>query len=190
MEVIMERKIVLALAGEIASGKGEIVRILENEYGAGVVRFSDCLRDILDRLRIKKSRDNMQLLSTSLRNHLGKDILSRVAVVDAKSLGSEMVVLDGVRRIDDISMFMNDPEIVFRLIYIEASPQIRFERMKDRNENHGDAEKSFEDFAKDQAREAEAGTVQLKAFTNSIIVNEGSLEDLKQRVTGMLRGLR
>lgn len=186
----MSAKIIIALAGEIASGKGEVVKILLKEYGVGVVRFSDCLRNILDRLHIKKSRENMQSLSTSLRNHFGKDILSRVVLVDVKSLAPEMVVLDGVRRIDDISMLLNDPDIIFHLIYIEAGLQARFERLKKRNENHGDADKSFDDFVRDQAREAEAGVVQLKAIAGNVIVNEGSAEELRQKVIEVIKSLR
>ena len=77
-------KIILGLAGEISSGKGTITKYLTDKYGASSCRFSTMLRDILDRLYMEHSRENMQKLSTMLRQNFGEDVLAKVMSEDVK----------------------------------------------------------------------------------------------------------
>ena len=76
------KKTILALAGEMGCGKGTLTRYLIAKYDAQVYRFSNPLRDILDRIHKDKSRDNMQKLSTALRNAFGDDALSEIILAD------------------------------------------------------------------------------------------------------------
>ena len=71
-------KIIIGLVGQIASGKGTATKYLEEKYGAGTHRFSTMLRDVLKRLYLETSRENMQSLSTFLRKQFGEDALARV----------------------------------------------------------------------------------------------------------------
>ena len=65
-------KLILGIAGEIASGKGTVTQYIINEHKANSYRFSDMLRDILKRLYTEHSRENMQKLSTAIRENYGE----------------------------------------------------------------------------------------------------------------------
>jgi len=173
-------KIILGLAGEIASGKGVMAKYLTDKYGASSHRFSAVLRSILDRLHMEHSRENMQKLSTALRQSFGEDTLAKVISEDVKKDKSEIIAIDGVRRLDDIKYLRQLPE--FKLVFIEADIRKRYKRIIRRRENPDDKNKTFEEFKKDHQRETEAQIKNLKNYADILIDNNGSLEELHKQV--------
>jgi len=101
------QKTILALAGEMGCGKGTLTKYLISKYDAKVYRFSNPLRDILDRMHREKTRDSMQQLSTALRQVFGDDILSEIVLADIGQSESPFIVIDGVRRESDIKYLQN-----------------------------------------------------------------------------------
>ena len=126
-------KIILGFVGPLASGKGAICQYLKEKHGASVFRFSTMLRDVLNRLYLEISRDNMQNLSSALRQTFGDDLLASVIANDVKNEKNEFIVIDGVRREPDIKYLKDFPN--FYLIEIKADQKIRWERMRKRGEN-------------------------------------------------------
>jgi dephospho-CoA kinase len=59
-----------------------------------------------------------------------------------------------------------------------------------RNENVGDAEKSFEDFLTDGRREAELEIPEVMKASSYQINNNGSFEDLYKQIDKIINGLR
>ena len=173
-------KIILGLAGEIASGKGVMAKYLTDKYGASSHRFSAVLRSILDRLHMEHRRENMQKLSTALRQSFGEDTLAKVISEDVKKDKSEIIAIDGVRRLDDIKYLRQLPE--FKLVFIEADIRKRYKRIIRRRENPDDKNKTFEEFKKDHQRETEAQIKNLKNYADILIDNNGSLEELHKQV--------
>lgn len=169
-------KIIIGLIGQLACGKGSVKKYLSEKYNAQDCRFSTPLRDVVARLAILESRENLQKLSTVLRGAFGEDLLAKVIAVDASKLNSEIVVIDGVRRMADIKYLKELSN--FYLIKVEADPKIRFERLKTRNENVGDKDKTFEQFLADQNNEADREIPIVMNSTKISINNDGNLEDL------------
>ena len=180
-------KIIIGLVGPIASGKGVTKKYLETKYGAKHCKFSTPLRDVLIRLRIDISRDNMIDLSTILRERYGQDLLAKVIASDASRLDSDIVVVDGVRRIDDIEHLSTLPH--FKLVKVDADPKIRDERMKLRNENVGDAEKTFGEFMEDHERETETTIPGVMEKAQYSLENDGSLEELYSQIDSLVEKL-
>lgn len=180
-------KIIIGLAGQLASGKEEAKKYLEEEHGAGSYRMSSILRDVLNRLYIPIERINLQSLSLALRDCFGSDTLARVIAEDAKNDSHEIVIIDGVRRLDDIVKLKDLPN--FYLVSIDADPKIRYERMKLRNENGGDAEKSYAQFLEDGAREAELQIPEVMSKAKFKINNNGSKTELYKQLEDMLTTL-
>lgn len=65
MEIM--QKTIIALAGEMGCGKGAIAEYLTTRHGAKKFRFSTIMRDVLDRLHMQTTRENVQNMSTVLR---------------------------------------------------------------------------------------------------------------------------
>jgi len=130
----------------------------------------------------------MQNLSFDLRKRFGSDILARVIAEDVKNDPHNIVVIDGVRRLADISRLTELSN--FHLISINASPEIRYERMKLRNENAGDADKTFEEFLEDDRREAELQIPEVMAAASFNLDNNGTLEELYSQIDKILEEIQ
>lgn len=176
----MPNKIILGLCGEIASGKGTIVKYLEEKYKATSHRFSTPLRDILKRLYLEISRENMQLSSRVLRENFGQNLLAKVITEDVKNDQNKIIIVDGVRRPADIEYLTKLPE--FKLIYITADIKIRHERIIKRGENEDDKTKTFEQFIKDNQAEAELLISEIGKTADIKIDNNGTYEALYKQI--------
>lgn len=181
-------KIILGLTGPIAAGKEVVKKYLIEKYQAKDCKFSTPLRDVLNRISIPVSRENMQKLSTILRTGFGEDLLAKIIAEDSKNLESEIVVVDGVRRPTDISYLEELPN--FFLIKIEADSELRYERMVKRNENPGDSNKTYENFLKDHESEADSLVPVVMKKAKFSIDNNSSLEDLYRQVDEILEKIK
>jgi len=178
-------KIILGLSGKIASGKGTTAKYLVENKEATSHRFSSALRDLNRRLYLEENRENLQKMSTAVREHFGQDILCKVIYRDVKKDENELIVIDGVRREQDLSELRRLKE--FRLIYIEADLEKRFERIKQRDENSDDKEKTLEEFKADHQREAEQEIKKLKKKANFVVNNNGSFNELYEQINNIIK---
>ncbi len=182
------RKIIIGIAGEIVSGKDTVTHYLENRYGARIFFLSDPLRDVLDRLHLAQTRENLTRVSGAIRTEFGDNILSHSIASDAANDPPSFVVIDGVRRQSDIEAVKELPE--FSLLYVEADIKTRYERIVRRRQNADDETKTFEDFQKDHLLETEIGISALRSEARFIINNDGSLEDLYSQVDDIVAELQ
>jgi dephospho-CoA kinase len=182
---MQNKKVILGLTGQIACGKGVIKNFLIEHYKASDYRFSTILRDVLIRLRIEQSRENIQKMSTLLRQTFGEDILAKVMAEDARKDNHNFIVIDGIRRLADIK-YLRDVEGFF-LISVEASEKIRHQRVIERNENPGDDKKSFSDFLKDQGEESESQIPATMEKADFVIDNNGSWDELWDQIHELVK---
>lgn len=180
-------KIILGLVGPIASGKEIVKKYIVEKYNAKDCKFSTSLRDVVKRMCIEESRENLQKLSTVLRSNFGEDLLAKVIASDASEFDSSVVVIDGVRRMSDIKYLNNLSN--FYLVKIDADPKKRFERLILRNENSGDKNKTFEQFVEDHNNEADREIPAVMLSAKISLENNGSLEELYERVDNMMNKL-
>lgn len=173
-------KIIIGLSGQIASGKEVVKKHLESRCGGVSFKFSDILRNILSDLEIPAERDNIIKLSTFLRQAYGEDLLAKALTKKVSEAEDDLVIVDGIRRLADIE-YLKDLSN-FHLIAITADLEIRYQRVLSRNENPGDAEKTWEDFLADEARETEVSISAVVNQANYILENNGTLEELKNQI--------
>ena len=171
---------VIALTGLMASGKGVVKEYIEKKYGATSYKFSQILRDVLKRISVNNSREHMMSVSFALRGAFGEDVLARAIYEDIKNAKEKLIVLDGARRPSDLSFFGEHAR--FFLISVESDEKLRYERMKVRNENAGDAVKTFEEFISDQTKETEREIPDLMAQAIFQLKNDGELDDLYRQI--------
>jgi dephospho-CoA kinase len=179
------KKIILGLTGEMASGKGTLATYLTDKYQANSHRFSTMLRDILKRLFIEQSRENLQNISTVLRQVFGEEIMAKVMASEAANDQADIVVIDGIRRQADIVHLTKLPE--FKLIYLEADMELRYQRLTNRRENADDATVTWEEFQKAHQAETELQIKTLRPQADFIINNNGSISDLYQKIDHILQ---
>ncbi|MFA5126942.1 MAG: AAA family ATPase [Patescibacteria group bacterium] len=180
----MDKKI-LVFTGLLACGKGTVAKYLVEKYQARTFRFSTMLRDVLTRLYLPDSRENMQTLSRILRENFSQDIMSKVIANDAATTNTDLIVIDGARRLTDVEHLQKLPG--FTLVAIEVDVKIRHQRLVARNENPGDADKTFEQFLQDEKAEPEVEIPFLMSRASIKIDNNGILEDLYKQLDNLVK---
>lgn len=181
-------KIIIGFTGLIASGKDVCKKYLEDNYGASSHRFSSMLRDVLTRLYLPITRENMQNISLDLRRRFGEDVLAKVITADVKNDLTDIVVVDGIRRLADIKELKNLTN--FHLISIDADAKIRYSRVIMRQENIGDANKTFEEFINEESQEAESEIPKVMSEAQWTIDNNGSLEDVYRQLDQTISAIK
>ena len=178
------KKIILGLVGEIASGKGTAAQHLVETHKATTFKFSTPLRDVIKRMHIEMNRANLQTLSTMLRNQFGQDLLAKIIAEDVKQSDAEIIVVDGIRRLEDIKYLRELPE--FKLLYVTADINKRYERIIKRGENADDNSKTFKQFELDHNSETELEIPQVAATAEITINNNGDLKELQSQIDKIL----
>jgi len=175
---------IIGLVGPMASGKGTVAKYLAEKYHGRVFGFSTPLRDILTRLHMDHTRENMANLSTILRQQFGQDLISRVIVADITEAKEEFLILDGIRRLSDIDAAKTMPGFV--LWAVQADSQTRYQRLVRRQQNAGDQQKTYEQFLNDEQSEADKTIAAVAAQSRIIIDNNGDLEKLYKKIDELM----
>ncbi|PWB39124.1 MAG: hypothetical protein C3F02_00695 [Parcubacteria group bacterium] len=180
----MTKKIIV-LVGLLSSGKGTVAKYFVEKYGAQSFRFSTIMRDVLDRLYLEHSRENMSNLSTLLRERFGEDLFAKVMAADVAKSDAKIVVVDGARRQADVEHLKKIAG--FKLVSIEADPKIRYERLTRRAENPDDKNKTWEQFLADHQLETEVNIPPLMKLADVVVDNNGSAEELYRQLDNLLK---
>ena len=180
-------KLVIGLTGKIASGKGTVAAYLAKNYQAGVYGFSTVLRDIIKRLHLPMVRANLAGLSSCLRSQFGNDLMSLVITADIAADDRPLIVLDGIRRLEDIVHTKQLPN--FHLIRIETDSRLRYERLLGRQQNSDDNHKTYEQFLADEQAESDKQIPLVMAQADLSLSNNGNLSELHQQIDDLLKDL-
>lgn len=178
-------QLVIGLVGHIGSGKTSVSKYLQDNYGAKEYRFSQILMDILDRLYLPHERAHLQNLGKSLRAELGKDVIVNAFRHDLEKDQSEMLIVDGIRYENEVEMLK---EKGGQLIFVTASPEVRYERAVARGEK-GEAEITFEQFLESEKAETEKHIEMIEDSADYIIDNSGTLDELHEKVDRIMEVL-
>ena len=181
-------KLIIGLVGRQGSGKGTVSKILESNYGAKVFRFSAILGEVLDRVAVERSRANLIKISEVLRSAFGEDVLAYAIERDAATADSDIVVIDGVRRLDDIVALEPMPQFI--LVEIVAPAETRYGRITKRTEKPGESHITFEEFLNvENTAPTEITIPDVEARAQFKIDNSGTADSLKTNVDEMMAKL-
>ena len=179
----------IGLTGSIASGKEAVASML---IEAGFVYFSlsDRVREEAGRCGFQPpSRRDLQHIGNELRGKFGPTVLAQRTLEKIDAAGVAEVVVDGFRNPHEVECFRQRTR--FYLVAVDAPTTTRFERLLERR-RPGDPEtlpEFLELDARDrglgESREGQQVGACLKLATFSVW-NEGSLEDLRQKLDALL----
>ncbi len=178
-------KIIIGLAGEMACGKGTAAKHIEEKYQASSYRFSTMLRDVMGRLYIEQTRNNISKLSTVLRQNFGEDLFAKVMAKDVQKDKNEVIVIEGIRRLADIEYLKKIPQ--FKFIYIDADMRKCYERIIKRGENTDGNNKTFEKFAEEHNLETEIQIKDLKNYADFVIDNNEDFNHLHEQIDKIIK---
>jgi dephospho-CoA kinase len=178
-------KLILGIAGEMGSGKEAVSRHLVNTYNADARNFSQILNDILTRLHLDITRENQAPLSLVLRKTFGEDILAKVMYHDSVEDASDIVVIQGIRRVEDMAFLKQLPN--FKFLFINADMDVRYERVSKRREKANDGTMTFEQFEKSHQYETEQTIPDLRNYADFVLDNNGTYPELYKQVDEIVK---
>lgn len=179
---------IIGLAGFPSSGKGTIVQYLVDTHHATSLKFSDILRDIIDRLYEEQTREHMSHLGTWVRQEFGNDILIRTVLKDLEKKSGDLFVLDGIRSHGEADVLLKRSD--FRLWAVDCDMRIRYDRIIQRGENPGEKALSFETFQSQHELPSEQEIAGIMDRAHDKIDNSGDVQALYARVDELMKAIR
>ncbi len=177
-------KLAVGLVGRIAAGKSVISQHLVENYGADYFMFSQVLIDVLQRLNLPPTRENLQGLGMSLRKTLGQDVIVNALKHDLEEKDSKVAVIDGIRYENEVEMLRGFKKSV--LIHVVAPSEVRYQRCRERGEK-GEHDITYEEFLEAEEKETERYIDELGREADHTLKNTGSIEELINEVDEIMQ---
>lgn len=186
------KKGIIAFAGRNGCGKGTAAERVASLLTAPQHTYSDVLYEIHVACGIPREsvgRPTLQELSKVVRHWFGQDALARVMAVKCETATAANVVIDGVRRLSDIEVLQAEYGDRLILVWIEASADNRYERLKARKAKSGEEMMSREAFDAQEKAESEVQLDMVRAQCRSVIDNDGTPDALLTQIDALVAAI-
>lgn len=179
-------RVVILIAGLPGSGKSVFSDIAKT-FGIPVVVLGDIVREEVSNRGLEPTLENILAVAQELRERYGKEAVAKLALNRLRKTleKSCVVVVDGIRSIDEVNYIKSCISADVIVVAIHASQKTRFNRLRARG-RAGDP-KSWGEFVERDLRELSWGLGNVIALADVVIVNEGSLEEFKRDITNFLK---
>jgi len=149
---------IIGISGTTASGKDTVSEMLVNRHGWLFVSVSEILRDELKKRGVPIERKNLRTLSAEWRREHGLGVLVDKAVQQFHRSGGrdkyQGLVIASLRHPGEAARVQ---ELGGRVVWTDADPKVRYQRIVDRNRGTED-HVSFDEFlAEEQAQMKPSG---------------------------------
>jgi dephospho-CoA kinase len=138
----------LGILGAAGSGKGIASKYLAKRYHYKIINMGDIVRALARKEHLSPTRENLEKLQAKYSNIYKQDFVIEHALKKAFE-SKKPVILDGIRK--PIQAKLAKQKLKAKLILVDASPSIRFERMKKRRRTG--FSKTLDEFKKLESRE-------------------------------------
>lgn len=179
----------IGLTGMMASGKGEVVKLLE-ELGYRYTSLSDIVREEAAKTGRTVTREEMQDIGNRLRTEGGPGVLGRRVREKIENLPPGKWVIDGIRNPHEVTELKKlEP---FTLIGVLSDRNRIIERLNQRmrDTDIADDRKLHERLDREWGKNEPEGGQQVGRcidISDHFIDNNGSLGDLREKVLKILR---
>lgn len=179
---------IICIVGMPGAGKGTAVEALR-EKGLPVVNMGDVVRREAEARGYKVTPENLGSVSIGLRKEFGDEEIARrcVASIERALKPGSDVVIEGIRSLREVLYFRKKFKGDFYLIALHARPAVRFARLKSRG--RGDDPRDWTEFKERDHRELGYGMGSAIALADYMVVNEDSVEELKEKIRDIYESL-
>lgn len=184
-------KILIGVIGEKGAGKGTFTKLFKSaassEISIANIKSSDILAKTLHMWDIPLTRSNLQQLAIIMDKQYGQGSLSHAIKNEIMNAKEDIIIFEGIRWPSDVEMVRSFPNNI--IVAVHATPEIRYERIKLRNEKVGESNASFEQFMEEEKVATETQIVELGKKADVQIDNNAGEGEFAEKVKEFYKGL-
>ena len=177
---------IVAFVGMPASGKGEASKVALS-LGMPVVNMGDVIREEVVQSGADMSDTNTGAIAMKLRDRNGSDVVAVRCTPKILSFDASVVVVDGVRSVDEVEYFKGKFGDDFVLVAIDAFAEQRLERIQRRKRADRIIDRSG--FLSREERELGWGIKAAIEHADMVIENNGSITEFHKKIKQLLEGI-
>ena len=179
-------RIIIGIVGQIASGKGILVKYLVKKLGFVSFSLSSIVHAELREKGTKEfTRQTLQDMGDELRQGYGDDVLARRLNEVIKGQKKDRVVIEGIRNPGEIEFLKKKPGFI--LIGVKAKHELRFKRLLSRGKEWDP--KNYNDFLKIDRRDIGVGQEKsgqqvgrCLAYSDYVLTNNKDAKDFEGKI--------
>ncbi len=186
-----DRKLIIGLTGTNSSGKDTVADYLVKEKGfENHYSFSGEIKIEAAKRHLDYSRETLHKLGNEMRGKFGPNYWGNVIL---SKLQGDRVLITGIRNPAEAEVFKKNSSS-FILIGVDAPVESRYKWSQSRARD-GEHTQTFEEFKKiddaelyggETKKENEMFTAKCLKMADYLIINDGTLEDLKKKTDKIL----
>ena len=185
--------LIIGVVGQIASGKGILVKYLTEKLGFTAFSLSSIVHNELEKKgSVKFTRQTLQDVGDELRRVYGDDVLAKrmLGQIELNCRGRlyvdpNKIVIEGIRNPAEIEFLKKNQNFI--LIGVKANRELRFKRVLSRGKEWDP--KIYEDFLKVDRRDLGVGqnksgqqVGKCLAYCDYILTNNKDIKDFEKKI--------
>jgi len=176
---------VIGIVGLQGSGKTEVAKVAA-KLGIPCVRMGDVVWAECKRRGLEVNEANVAVVANELRQTEGLGAIGKrcVPLIEQSGDGKKAVLVDGIRGIAEVEEFRNAFKQRFSVLAVWAGQRTRYRRIAARGREDDAA--SLPAFNEKDVRELGWGLGEALALADFIILNEGTLAELRKKSSELL----
>jgi dephospho-CoA kinase len=171
----MRGQLLILVTGMPGSGKTTLSDFIK-KMGYSTLTMGEIVRNLARTKGPEYSSKSLGELATEMRRLKGKAVVAEESIKLLKNLQTRIISVDGIRGLDEVEIFKKEYKV--KLVAVHARPRIRYERLKKRD--RPDDPEEWNDFVWRDRRELEFGLGSVIALADFMLVNEGSIQNLRK----------
>jgi len=165
----------LVLTGMPGSGKSSVADVFRRAE-VPVIIMGDVIRAEVEERGLEPNPANTKDVMLELRERDGLGAVAKRCIESLKASSSDFLVIEGCRSLEEVEVFDKHAETLWT-VCIHSSPKTRFSRLKDRGRE--DDPKDWSVFRERDLREISVGLGAVIALSDIVVVNERTIEELR-----------
>ena len=174
---------IIAFVGMPAAGKSVASDVVK-EQNIDVVNMGDVIRDEVRAGGLEPTDVNTGGVANDLRAKEGMDAVAKRCVPKIEALDKDLIVVDGVRGIAEVTFFKDHFGEDFTLVFIDAPLEMRFERVS--NRGRSDDMTDIEALKIRDERELGWGLADAIKVANITVDNTGTIDEFMEKIKAIL----
>jgi dephospho-CoA kinase len=178
--------LVIGVAGMRAAGKTTVNEVAKG-MGVNSMEMRSIVVDMMNKKGIEITNRSLREFADGLRKREGYDIVARRMIESINGMKEKALVVNGIRGYDELKRFREAFGDNFVLIGVFAPQKMRFERVM--NRSLPEDPKSWDEFLWADEKELGWGIADSFAFSDYMVINMGSKEQMRLEVEKLLKNL-